>query len=458
MKLTINQNGELQETEIIINCSELDQRIRNLADYIRQYSTSLEGVIDSTSYYVSLDSILYIDSVEKRTFFYDQHRIYSTAYTLAELEKKLRNTSFVRISKNCIVNLAYVHSSTPIENHRLELAMVNGERQIVTRSYKENFTDRFRAFRADAFHISAFTARELFEHDLERSIYNAGEILRFPVSPKRVVALSYENAELLAALGVADRLVAVAPAECSFEQILPQYRTELKNIPVLRDHDQGVPTLAELRELEPDLVLGKHYSILTLERDAAAKVKDYNISLYVMEGTVPDRATIESAYRDILNLGRIFHVESNSIRLVEQIRKRIATLTRWIDHRTSVRVFIFDSKSSMPYTAMGGTFENNLISIAGGQNVFGTNKEQYRMVTWEQIADAAPEVIVVNSYIDYLSTEEKIQTLKSRKELCDVPAIKYNRFVELTFPEMFPGVQMDKAVEKLMRGFYPDLL
>ena len=52
LKLIINQNDSLQETEIIINCAVLDRRIRNLADFIGQYSTSLEGIVDGVSYYI----------------------------------------------------------------------------------------------------------------------------------------------------------------------------------------------------------------------------------------------------------------------------------------------------------------------------------------------------------------------------------------------------------------------
>ncbi len=130
LKLTINQNAHIQETEITINCAAIDSRIRNLANYLRQYSASLEGKIDDSTYYVPLDSILYIDSVDRRTFFYDRHRIFSSRYTLSELEEKLENTQFIRISKCCMVNLAYVQRTCPYENHRLEVVMSNGEHLI----------------------------------------------------------------------------------------------------------------------------------------------------------------------------------------------------------------------------------------------------------------------------------------------------------------------------------------
>ena len=234
MKLIINQNDSLQETDIIINCAVLDRRIRNLADFIGQYSTSLEGIVDGVSYYIPLDMILYIDYVDKRTFLYGPHKVYCNTSTLAELEEKLKNSSFVRIRKNCIVNLRYVRSSVICENHRLKLGMTNGEQLIVSRRYKDAFSEALRAFRADAFYEPMCEAINVFEHDTERCIYNGGSILSFPACPKRTVVLSYNYAELLADFDVTDLLVGIGPSECSAEYVLPQYRAVLENIPILR--------------------------------------------------------------------------------------------------------------------------------------------------------------------------------------------------------------------------------
>jgi hypothetical protein len=46
MKLIINQNQAINELEITISCPAIDRRVKNLIDYIRQYSTSIPGVID----------------------------------------------------------------------------------------------------------------------------------------------------------------------------------------------------------------------------------------------------------------------------------------------------------------------------------------------------------------------------------------------------------------------------
>ncbi|BCJ97735.1 hypothetical protein [Anaerocolumna chitinilytica] len=60
MKVTINQNMEISEDEIIINCSYLDDRLKQLIELIRQYSFSIILYKGNESYHVPLESIFYL--------------------------------------------------------------------------------------------------------------------------------------------------------------------------------------------------------------------------------------------------------------------------------------------------------------------------------------------------------------------------------------------------------------
>ena len=62
--------------------------------------------------------------------------------TLAFLEKQLESSTFVRVSKNCILNLSLLESLRSFLNHRIEATMKNGERLMVTRNYLEQFKMR----------------------------------------------------------------------------------------------------------------------------------------------------------------------------------------------------------------------------------------------------------------------------------------------------------------------------
>ncbi len=137
MKLTIHQELGIPETEIIINCAHMDARIQHLISLIRQHSFSLTGYQEEKEFQLPLEKIYFIDSVDGNTFLYLEKEIYSCKDTLAVLEEKLVHTSFIRISKNCIINTNFLKSVRPMYNHRLEAFLESGEVLIVSRNYIE---------------------------------------------------------------------------------------------------------------------------------------------------------------------------------------------------------------------------------------------------------------------------------------------------------------------------------
>lgn len=135
MKLTINQSLDVKEAEIIINCSVMDDRMKRLVDYIRQFSFSLKGINNNEIYNIPLENILYIDSVDGKTFLYCKNTVYECKETLASLEQTLMYSPFVRISKNCILNTSALKSVRSTLNHKMEATLFNGEKLVVNRNY-----------------------------------------------------------------------------------------------------------------------------------------------------------------------------------------------------------------------------------------------------------------------------------------------------------------------------------
>ncbi|OUN19388.1 LytTR family DNA-binding domain-containing protein [Pseudoflavonifractor sp. An85] len=135
MKLTIQQDVSIPETEVILRCPVLDARLESLISHIRQYSFVLVGYQEQREFHLPLESIYYMDSTDGRTFLYQKDQVYQCRETLAALEGKLCQTTFVRISKSCIVNTAFLQHVEPHFNHRLKAVLKNGEQLIITRSY-----------------------------------------------------------------------------------------------------------------------------------------------------------------------------------------------------------------------------------------------------------------------------------------------------------------------------------
>lgn len=135
MKLTIQQDPTVPETEVILRCPVLDPRLESLVAHIRQYSFVLVGYQEQREFRLPLESIYYMDSTDSKTFLYQKQAVYQCRETLATLEAQLCQTTFVRISKSCIVNTAFLHHVEPYVNHRLKAVLKNGEQLIITRNY-----------------------------------------------------------------------------------------------------------------------------------------------------------------------------------------------------------------------------------------------------------------------------------------------------------------------------------
>ncbi len=135
MKLTIHQDEQIKETEIVINCSYVDNRLEKLSNYIRQYTFSLECEDDKKIYQIPLEEIFYIETVDGKTFLYSEGHTYLCRQSLSTLEDRVKNMTFVRISKSCILNISHLKCVAPFVNHRLKAELTNGEQLIISRNY-----------------------------------------------------------------------------------------------------------------------------------------------------------------------------------------------------------------------------------------------------------------------------------------------------------------------------------
>ena len=135
MKVQINENPDLQETEIIINCKETDQHILKVIALVRALDKKIIGIKDGATYILEAARILYIDTVDKKTFFYTEKEVYETPLRLYELEDQLGHGEFFRASKSTIINFNQIKSLRPDFGGRMIVQMNNGEQLYVSRQY-----------------------------------------------------------------------------------------------------------------------------------------------------------------------------------------------------------------------------------------------------------------------------------------------------------------------------------
>ncbi|MBE6587432.1 MAG: LytTR family transcriptional regulator [Ruminococcaceae bacterium] len=135
MKIEIIQNEGCKETEITIKAKYIDEELSEILACLSLIGNTVAGVKEGVVSFIPLRDIYYFESVDNKTFIYTKDDVYEIKSRLYELEEKLSNTSFVRISKSTIANLKKLRSIKRAKGSRLEAELVSGEKLIVSRQY-----------------------------------------------------------------------------------------------------------------------------------------------------------------------------------------------------------------------------------------------------------------------------------------------------------------------------------
>jgi Response regulator of the LytR/AlgR family len=137
MKLHINEDSKLHETEITINCNKISTDIEKIISMLRVMDLKLTGRKEDQTYLLDAAKVLYIDTVDKKTFFYTKNDIYETDLRLYELEEQLAALDFMRANKSCIINFNQINSIRADIDGKLLVTMSNSEKLFVSRQYAQ---------------------------------------------------------------------------------------------------------------------------------------------------------------------------------------------------------------------------------------------------------------------------------------------------------------------------------
>ena len=135
MKITIDEKPGVRDIEVTIVCGKTDWQVLDIVARLRMFDRKVTGSADGGTHVVNAEDILYMESVDKRTFFYTATEVYETTLRLYEMEERLEGCDFLRIAKGCVVNFRRIASLRPEMNGRLVATMDNGEQVVISRQY-----------------------------------------------------------------------------------------------------------------------------------------------------------------------------------------------------------------------------------------------------------------------------------------------------------------------------------
>ncbi len=142
MKISINIDSSVKDTEITVNCAALTPETESIIAALRIMDSQMAVTKGDESFILDIAKIVYIEAVDRKTFVYTESECYETKLRLYETEERLCGSGFLRISKSCLVQLRYIRSIKAELDRKLRLTLENGEQMIAPRQHAEALKKR----------------------------------------------------------------------------------------------------------------------------------------------------------------------------------------------------------------------------------------------------------------------------------------------------------------------------
>lgn len=255
---------------------------------------------------------------------------------------------------------------------------------------------------------------------------------------ERYVSLSPSTTEILFALGLKDKIVAVT-SFCNYPE-------EAKKIARIGTFSE--PNIEKIISLKPSIV----FSTGLEQAPAVARLKKSGLQV-----VVSDPQNIAELLESIMQIGKATgreeaaeELKENMLRRLEAVKAKTARIPP--DKRVSVFVEIWHDPIM---TAGPGSFVDELINLAGARNIANDAPRAYSRFSSEVIIERNPDVIIVG-YMDKVN--ESAQLIKNRMGWQDIAAVKNNRIVRDINPDLIfrPGPRLVEGLERIYQSLYDE--
>ncbi|MFL6196713.1 MAG: cobalamin-binding protein [Thermoanaerobaculia bacterium] len=285
----------------------------------------------------------------------------------------------------------------------------------------------------------------------------------------RIISLVPNGTEILFALGAGEQVVGVShecdyPAEARTRPVLtgsaltPGMSAAEVDAAVSAQVAGGLSlyTLDEARieELAPDVIVTQQLcpvcAVSTEQVDGAVRPLPRCPDLVSL-----DPRTIADVFADIRRVGEVTGRQAEAEALLAGLEERLAAVRAAVAGEPRPRVLALEWLDP-PFA--GGHWVPEMIALAGGADVFGEPGGHSARLTWEQVAAADPDAIVVMPCgYDEAGAGEQIATIAGRPEWASLRAVRAGRVHPVDANGCFsrPGPRLVDGIERLAALLHP---
>jgi len=223
--------------------------------------------------------------------------------------------------------------------------------------------------------------------------------------PGRIVSLAPSYDETLIELGLQDRIVGVTTSSDYLEEVKHAERIGL----------YVKPNIEKIIVLKPDLILASGFAG---QQSAVNKLSALGLRVVVLD----DTRGIEEILAQTKQLGDIVGAHGKTEALLERMRKVIKETRRKTARLARPRVFV-EAGCDPLFTCGKGSFVNDMVEIAGGNNIAGDIKQPFPRISSEFVLSKDPEVII----LPYMGRNFGKAALRQRKGWEKISAVRTGR-------------------------------
>lgn len=267
--------------------------------------------------------------------------------------------------------------------------------------------------------------------------------------PEKVVAVYQGNVETMLALGLEDKIAAVAGIE---QPVLEEHQESFDK---LKNLEEFTPSKETITAEEPDMIFSwvSYFEESTLGEPQ--EWLDQNVNVYINTNTASEKDTLENEYKDIENIGKIFQVEEKADELVKSMKDKVKEIKKKVEKtekETSVLILEKGTDGFINYGA--DSLAGDMVTQIGGTLA----KQESAVMTAEEVAEANPDVLFI-TYTPYLDDdeelikEEKMDLFLQDEIFAEMNAVKNKKVIPVMLNEIFAsGVRTVDGVETLAEG------
>jgi len=260
-----------------------------------------------------------------------------------------------------------------------------------------------------------------------------GRTISLEKTPEKIVSLSPAHTEILFALGLGDKVIGVSNW-CN----KPEEALEKEKVGDAFSLDKE-----KLVSLQPDIV----FIPGSKDSPQVKEIEDLGIPVYVSN---PE--SVSEVFDEIKSVAEVTGVKDKGQQLADELQNELDGVKQKLEAYEGSKVKVLVLVDPELWTVGPGSFIDEVVALAGGENAMADVDMQYLQVSMEEVLSRDPDVILVTV------PEDQCAALAERPGWTDLRAVKEGRvyYVDGDLVSR-PGPNIVEAIKEVAGYLYPDV-